>query len=254
VAAAKPVVRVAADAAALAAAAAEETVSALDEAARARGTAAIALSGGSTPNRLYRLLAEDPWRARLPWKRLHFFYGDERHVPPDDPQSNYRMTREALFARAPVPEGNVHRFAGEDPDADRAARAYEAGLAAHFTLAPGAFPRFDVVLLGLGPDAHTASLFPGSAALDETRRLAVANWVEKLAARRLTLTVPVFGAAALVLFLVAGDDKAEALRDVLEGPHDPRRLPAQLVRPEAGRLVWIADRAAAAKLRPEGRS
>ena len=242
-----PEVRVVADAGALAAEAAREVAAALGDAVRSRGRGAIALSGGSTPRRLYALLADEPWRSRLAWDRLAFFFGDERHVPPDDPQSNYRMAREELFDRVPVPPANVHRVAAEDPDVARAALRYEEEIRRDFGLAPGELPRFDVVLLGLGPDGHTASLFPETAALAETRRIAVANRVEKLGAWRITLTYPVFDAAGLVLFLVAGEDKAETLCAVLEGPPAPG-LPARRIRPAAGRLLWLVDRAAASRL------
>ena len=239
-------VRVVADAAALAEEAAREVVSAFGGgAARGRGT--IALSGGSTPRRLYARLAAEPWRGRVAWERLEFFFGDERHVPPDDPQSNYRMAREELFDRVPVPAANVHRIRAEDPDPARAARGYEEEIRRVFALSPEAVPRFDVALLGLGPDGHTASLFPHTTALAETRRLVVANRVDKLDTWRITLTAPVFDAAALVLFLVAGADKAEALRAVLDGPPAPDSFPAQRIRPTGGRLLWLVDRAAASK-------
>jgi 6-phosphogluconolactonase len=227
-------------------AAAEEFALIGAEASRAHGAFSVALSGGSTPRGLYRLLASDPGlKAAVPWDKTHVFWGDERHVPPDHSDSNYRMANETLLSKVPIPSKNVHRIAGEQPDAARAAAAYEEEIRRHFRLAPGELPRFDFVLLGLGTEAHTASLFPGTAALEETRRLAVSNWIDKLSTDRITLTAPVFNAAANVAFLVAGQDKAEPLKAVLEGPYEPRQLPAQLVRPASGRLLVFADAAAA---------
>jgi 6-phosphogluconolactonase len=239
-------VRVLPNAGALFRAAAEELVRVAAEAAGARGTFSVALSGGSTSKGLYALLASDPaLSAAVPWDRTHVFWGDERHVPPDHPDSNYRMVNEALLSKVPIPRANVHRIAGEDPDSGRAAAAYEEELRRHFRLAPGQLPRFDLVLLGLGPEAHTASLFPGTAALDEAARLAVPTWIGRLFTDRITLTAPVFNAAANVAFLVAGEDKALALKAVLDGPYEPRQLPAQLIRPSSGRLCVFADAAAA---------
>ena len=238
---------------ALARAAAEEVAGRLEAAARARGLATIALSGGSTPRALHALLtAEDgPFRARIPWTATHFFWGDERHVPPDHPDSNYRMAWETLLSRVPVAATQVHRIPAEMPDADAAARAYEAELrdvfGARGLLAEGR-PRFDLVLLGMGADGHTASLFPGTAVVHETGRWVAAPWVPKLDAHRITLTPPVLNAAAAVLFLVAGQDKAETLRAVLEGPILPDRFPSQGVAPTDGDLVWLVDQAAAARL------
>ena len=241
-------IRILEDAEQIAGEAAQEFWGAVEEGIRGRSAPTVVLSGGSTPRTLYTLLASEPYRKRLPWSRIHFFFGDERHVPPEDPQSNYRMVHEAMLSRVPVPSENVHRIRAEEPDASRAAAAYEAELRQHFSLAPEEFPQFDLALLGLGPDGHTASLFPGTEALHETRCLAAANWVGRLGSHRITLTVPVFNSAALVVFLVAGKDKAMTLKSVLEGPFEPERLPAQLIRPERGRLVWLVDRAAAGQL------
>lgn len=247
---AAPEVRVLEEADALAEAAAGEFLSATGEALRNAPTSAVALSGGSTPRRLYALLASEAYRGRVRWPRIHFFFGDERHVPPGDPESNYRMAAETMFAQVPVPPENVHRIRAEDASAESAARAYERDLEEHFRLAPGQFPRFDLVLLGLGSDGHTASIFPGTKVLSETRRRAVSNWIGKLDTERITLTAPTFNAAAEVVFLVSGEDKAAPLKSVLEGPYEPAQLPAQLIRPATGRLLWLADRAAAKKLRP----
>jgi 6-phosphogluconolactonase len=214
-----------------------------------RGRFTWALSGGSTPRPLYEALASDPYRERLPWSALHLFWGDERHVPPDHPESNYRMAREAMIDRVPVPRGNVHRVTAEDPDAQRAAAAYEEELRAFFALAPGEWPVFDLMLLGIGPDGHTASLFPGGAALRERDRLVVAPWVEAQRTFRLTMTPPVLNHSRLSLFLVSGEDKAGALRAVIEGESEPDRYPAQVV---AGNVLWMVDRAAASRLNNAG--
>ena len=202
----------------------------------------IALSGGSTPRRLYERLGREPSvRTSLPWKNCHFFWGDERHVPPDHSQSNYRMARETLFASAPVPAQNIHRVQTEAPDAAAAAERYEHELRSFFNLGPGQLPCFDCILLGIGADGHTASLFPGTNALQETRRLVVANWIEKFQTHRITLTAPVLNNGALIVFLVSGKDKAEVLREILEGDYRPQLLPAQLIRPVQGKLLWLVD-------------
>ncbi len=229
-------------------AAAEEVVRATDEAVTHRGRFTIALSGGSTPKSLYNLLATNA-RATLPWDRMFFFWSDERHVPPTDPDSNYRMANEAMLAKIPVAASNVFRVPAENPDADGAAQAYELTLRKFFELKPGEFPRFDLILLGIGPDGHTASLFPESAALQEKSRLVVANWVEKFKTNRITFTLPVLNAARSVAFLVSGTDKAPALHAVLEDESAPAdRYPAKLVRPSEGKLLWLVDRAAASQL------
>ena len=216
----------------------------------ATGRFTLVLSGGSTPRRLYALLADpsQPFRGEVPWSATHVFWGDERHVPPDDPQSNYRTANEALLSRVPVPPENVHRIEGERADAGEAAAAYARELQRTFGLAPGEVPRFDLVLLGMGPDGHTASLFPGSEALAVTDRLAAAPWVEKFQSYRITLTIPVFDNAAAVLFLVSGPDKAETLRTVFDPKTAPETFPCQRIRPSEGELVWLVDRPAASKL------
>jgi len=244
-----PEVRVLEDADAVAQAAAAEFLSSTGEALRNAPTASVALSGGSTPRTLYDLLASDAVRARVRWTRILFFFGDERHVGPSDAESNYRMAAEAMLSRVPVPPENVHRIRAEDPSAEAAARAYERDLEEHFRLAPGQFPRFDLALLGLGTDGHTASLFPGTKGLSEARRRAVSNWIGKLDTERITLTAPTFNAAAEVVFLVCGGDKAAPLKSVLQGAYEPTQLPAQLIRPGSGRLLWLTDRTAASRLR-----
>jgi 6-phosphogluconolactonase len=226
--------------------AAEEFVRLGRSAIGAQGRFAVALSGGSTPKNLYSLLAEK--YADFAWARTFFFFGDERHVPPDHPESNYRMVNEALLARIPIPAENVHRVRAENPDAAAAALDYEEELRRFFELEPGEWPRFDLILLGLGPEGHTASLFPDSEALVEQARLVVANRVEKLNTIRITFTLPLLNHASEVMFLVSGADKAQIVRQVLEHKHAPP-LPAQQVQPSEGRLVWLLDEAAAANLR-----
>jgi 6-phosphogluconolactonase len=251
--------RVLPDCVGLSRAAADEFKWHAQAAVRAKGSFAVALSGGSTPKRLYGLLASEgePYRARVPWGSTHLFFGDERHVPPDHAESNYRMVREALLTRAPVPPENVHRVVAENPDAGAAAAEYERELCDFFHMREGREPRFDLILLGLGEDGHTASLFPGTAALAEAGRLFVANWVEKLGAYRLTMTLPLINRARAVVFLVSGGEKAEVLRAVLDteaGERDRPPYPAKLVRPTRGELLWLADEAAARLLhRTRGR-
>jgi 6-phosphogluconolactonase len=229
--------------------AAQEVALLAGKAIAAGGRFTMALSGGSTPRRLYEILAEPPFREQIDWRRVELFWGDERCVPPDHPDSNYRMTKLALLDKVGVPAANVHRLAGERKDLAAAASEYQVEIAKVFgQVAEGAPPSFDLVLLGMGPDGHTASLFPHTAALKETTRWVAVNHVPKFNADRLTLTRPILNRAACVMFLIAGDDKAEPLSEVLEGPPDPERLPSQLIQP-AGTLVWLIDRAAAARLR-----
>jgi len=220
------------------------------QATRERGRFTVALSGGSTPRALYLLLAGPPYRAQVDWTRVQFYWGDERWVPADDAECNYRMARETLLDRLPElrPE-QVHRIRTELPQPAEAADQYEQQLRRDFGVAAGQLPRFDLILLGLGPDGHTASLFPHTEALRVHDRLVVANYVPKLASYRITLSALVLSAAATVAFLVAGEDKAAALAAVVEGPGDPQTYPAQLVRPANGVLYWLVDRAAAAALK-----
>lgn len=219
-----------------------------DAAVSSQGRFTVALSGGSTPRALYELLAGDEFRSLVPWSNAHLFWGDERWVPPDHAESNYRMARQALLDRSPIPAGNVHRMPTEHEDPAGAAAEYARTLKAFFRVPAGELPRFDLILLGMGEDGHTASLFPGTAALGESQRWVMANYVEKLGTYRLTLTVPVINQAANVVFLVSGNSKAAVIRDVLEGEYQPHRLPSQLIRPFAGRLRFILDRAAAKEL------
>lgn len=241
----KPEIAVAADPEDLVEAALHELRAAIFDAVERRRRCALALSGGSTPLALYARLAEPPapGEDELPWESIHFFWGDERCVPPDSSDSNYGNARRALLERIPIPPANVHRLRGED-DPARAATAYEEELRAWFGAAPAALPRFDAVLLGIGLDGHTASLFPGGGALAATARLCVADRVAPLDAWRLTLTLPVLNAARRVVFLAAGAGKAAIVARVL-GPLETPPLPAQLVRPVDGRLLFLLDAAAA---------
>jgi 6-phosphogluconolactonase len=244
-------VRRVADADAVARAAAEELIRAAHRAVAERGAFSLALSGGSTPRRLYVLLADPaaPFRARFPWDHTHVFFGDERPVPPDHPESNFRMATETLLAHVPV--ASVHRIRAEEPDA---AEAYQAELRQAFGIpVGGAPPRLDLVLLGLGPDGHTASLFPGSPALAEQDRWVVSPFVERLGTRRTTLTFPVLNRAGAVVFLVAGGEKAGVLQRVLAPEPGTELLPAARVRPGRGELLWIVDVAAASEVGAAGR-
>lgn len=226
---------------------AELVAHAATEAADERGRFTIALSGGSTPRNLYNLLATNA-RTSLPWDRMFFFFGDERHVPPTDKDSNFRMANEAMLSKAPIPEGNIFRVPAENPDAAAVAEAYEQTLRKFFALEPGQVPVFDLILLGLGPDGHTASLFPRTEALAEKNRLVVSNWVEKFSTHRITLTLPVLNTAQCVAFLVSGTDKAAALQAVLQTDAPGEKYPAKLVHPANGKLIWLVDRAAASGL------
>ena len=230
-------------------AAAEEVLGSTEESVSERQRFTIALSGGSTPKGLYNLIAANA-STSLPWNRMFFFFGDERHVPPDSRDSNFRMANESLFSKVPIPAANIFRVPAENPDASAVAEAYEKSVRTFFALRPGEFPRFDLILLGMGPDGHTASLFPETAALQETSRLVMANWVEKLKSYRITFTLPVLNAARRVTFLVSGTDKAPALREVLEGKEPGEKYPSKLVRPPDGELTWLVDRAAASQLSP----
>lgn len=233
------------DAVAVAGGAAVSIAERAREAIEARGLFTLALSGGSTPRKVYELLAGEDFRKEMDWTNVHVFFGDERMVPPDHAESNYRMASESLLSHVAIPPENVHRIDGVG-DAAANASAYEREMRGLF--GDLEWPRLDLVLLGMGDDGHTASLFPGTEALKEQRLWVAPNWVEKLGAWRVTLTVPVINAARHVTFLVTGADKAARLREVLKGERDPSRLPAQLIRPTDGTLEWFVDRAAAARL------
>ena len=247
-------VRIFADARDLAHAAAAEFALRAGEAIRERGTFAVALAGGSTPRALYETLASDfgAGSRGIPWDRVHVFWGDERCVPPDHPESNYRMAYGALLSKVPLPPEQIHRIRGELPDPARAAGEYEGVLREFLEPRTGDPPRLDLVLLGMGTDGHTASLFPGSPALAPDAPLVAAPWVGTLGVQRVTLTLSVLNRAACLLFLVAGPEKAEMLRLVLEGEERAERYPAQLIQPVAGRIVWMVDAQAARLLERRG--
>ncbi len=228
--------------------AAEEFIRRSEESIREKGCFAVALSGGSTPKELYRLLADNRCSNRVTWERVNLFWSDERCVPPDHIKSNYRMVRELLIDQVPIPKGNIYRMPAELDDHARAAMEYTQALKAFFHLKAGEFPRFDLILLGMGDDGHTASLFPHTPALDDTASLVSANYIEELGEYRLTLTVPLINRAAHVIFLISGKSKAAILSDVVEGAYQPHRIPSQFIRPENGRLLFLTDRMAASKL------
>lgn len=220
------------------------------QAVAARGAFHAALSGGKTPAALFRRLAADDRRGSVDWKQTHLYWSDERAVPPSHPDSNYGMADRELISHIPVPAGNVHRMEAERPDADRAAQEYEAMLRRILPAGPGGFPCFDLIYLGMGPDGHTASLFPGSVGLRETVRGVISQSVVLPTggqAQRMTFTFPLLNAARVVIFLVTGADKTGRLREVLEGSHTPP-YPSQGVRPSAGERIFLVDRGAAAGL------
>ena len=223
----------------LARAAAEHFARKSREAVAQKGSFTVALSGGSTPKALYELLA-DQYGDQIPWPNIHFYWSDERHVPPDHAESNYRIANEAMLSRVPVSPANVHRIISENPAAD-AARDYENTIVKQI----GGHPRLDLILLGLGTDGHTASIFPGSEVLNETERLVAATWVEKLNTFRITMTLPLLNNGASVVFLVSGAEKAQIVKEVLEGPE---KYPAQAVKPHNGELIWMLDQDAAKDL------
>ncbi len=235
-------IRVYSDASSLARAAAERFVALAGEAVATRGRFAVALSGGSTPRATYELLASTDFAPRVDWASVHIFWGDERAVPPDHAHSNYHKAREALLDKVPVPRQNAHRIRGELPPAE-AASAYREELQAVL----GTDGLLDLVFLGMGTDGHTASLFPGTSALEERERAVAAVYVEPLQAWRVTLTLPAINSARHVQFLVTGAAKAGVVQAVLEG--SGARYPAQQIRPGSGRLVWMLDAAAASQLR-----
>ena len=244
-------VQIVSDAAGLARAAADVFIAAANHAVEKKGAFTVALSGGSTPKALYSMLATDrDLNARVPWQKIDFFFGDERHVPPEHADSNYRAAHEAMLSKVPVSPARVFRMRGEYKETEKAAAEYEQSLREFFHLSAGQLPRFDLVMLGMGPDGHTASLFPGTKALEEHQRLVTSNWVGKFYTHRITMTAPVLNNAACVMFMVHGPDKAQPLKAVLEGPYEPDQLPAQLIRPAHGTLWWLVDQSAAALLDP----
>ncbi len=240
------------DVAPIARRAAEEFVQASLAAVARHGSFDVALSGGSTPRALHALLVDDPaFRSRIPWDKLHIFFGDERHAGPEDKDSNYRMARETLISKSPLKPDQITRMMGEYDDTEKAALEYQQALRAYFKLQDGALPRFDLVLLGMGDEGHTASLFPGTKALHPSSlRFVVRNWVGKLFTERITLTAPAINQANQVIFMITRADKALALKAVLEGPYEPEQLPAQLIQPATGNLLWLVDQDAGNLLSP----
>jgi 6-phosphogluconolactonase len=242
-------IRILPDGAAIAKRAAQEFLRAAAAAVREKGSFNVTLAGGSTPKALYSLLVNDPaLRSQVPWDKIHLFFGDERHVPPDHPDSNFRMAAEAMISKSPLKSEQVTRIKGEYFDAEQAALEYEKALREYFKLKDGEYPRFDLLLAGMGNEGHTLSLFPGTKALHADGRLVVRNWIGKLYTERITLTAPAASNAALVLFMVTGADKAPALKAVLEGQFEPEQLPAQLLQPQNGKSLWLVDTAAASML------
>jgi 6-phosphogluconolactonase len=239
-------IRVLPDPEALAEAAARLFAEHAQAAIDARGRAAVALSGGSTPREMHRRLARPPLLDEVDWDRVDIFFGDERCVPPDDIDSNFRMAEQTLLNRVPVPEEQIHRMHGELPP-EEAAADYERQLQQVYRDDP---PRLDIVLLGMGDNGHTASLFPGLKAVHEHERWVMAEYVDEVGMWRITLTPVVLNLAREVVFLVAGAGKADMLRQVLEGPYEPELRPAQVVRPPLGEVTWLVDAAAAARLSP----
>ncbi len=243
------VVKVSAGAGETARAAAEMFADAAQAAVTARGAARIAISGGSTPKAVFELLAAE-YQERVPWAKVQLFWVDERCVGPEDAESNYGMTKKAMLDKLPLPKENVHRMEGE-LDPEEGASRYESEIRNAFKLEGAETPVFDLILLGLGPDGHTASLFPHTEGLNEMARIAIANHVPQKDTWRMTLTWPVITAAREVAFLIEGKDKAAMVRTVWTGAYDPETYPAQLIRPANGRLTLLLDAAAAAEL-PQG--
>ena len=206
------------------------------------GRFTVALSGGSTPKAMFQILSEKPFVDSLPWRSIHFFWGDERCVPPDHTESNYRTANETLLSKVPVPRENIFRIPAEDEDHERAAAVYSETLQKFFAEEQ---PGFDLVFLGMGADGHTASLFPGTTALCAGGGVAAANYVDKLQSWRITLTADAINRARNIIFLVAGADKAPALKEVIQGPRNPKQYPSQLIKPSHGELLWMVDEAAA---------
>jgi 6-phosphogluconolactonase len=242
-------IRILPDGTAIAKRSAQDFVQAAATAVREKGAFNVSLAGGSTPKALYTLLATDPvLRTQVPWDKTYLFFGDERHVGPGHPDSNFRMATEAMISRLPLTKEQVVRIKGEYQDTEEAAREYEQALQSHFKLKAGEYPRFDLLFAGMGNEGHTLSLFPGTKALHADGRAVVRNWVGKLFTERVTLTAPAASNAAQIIFMVTGADKAPALKGVLEGPYEPEQLPAQLLQPKNGKLLWLVDAAAGSML------
>lgn len=219
--------------------AAEKFIEIANDAIEKRGQFTVALSGGSTPKKLYALLAEEPFLSQIEWQKIQFFFGDERLVLPDSEESNFRMANETLFAKLDIPKENIHRFLTEKIEAKKIAETMENEIREVFVLKENEFPRFDLIFLGMGGDGHTASLFPETEALKEDKRIVIDNWVKKFETSRLTFTFPTINNARNIIFLIAGADKAETLREVLEGEYQPDKFPSQAVKPTNGKLLFL---------------
>ena len=241
-------IRIVEDPKELAQVAANEFKRLANDAVESKGSFNVALSGGSTPKAMFDLLSTDPYRATIPWFETHFFWGDERHVSPDDADSNYRMTKEHLLSKIPILLENIHRVKAEDTDAQLVAARYEQHLRKHFNLSQSEIPQFDLVFLGMGDDGHTASLFPGTDVVHDSENLVAAPWVEKFDSHRITFTPRVINNADRIIFLVKGEDKADALVQVLEGEKNIDLYPAQVINPTHGTVFWLCDRAASSNL------
>lgn len=225
--------------------AAERVARFITDRVQARGRAAIVLSGGATPRRLYERLATGTYQKAIPWGQVYLFWGDERCVPPDHPDSNYKMAYDTLITKVPIPKENIHRMHAERSDLREAALEYEETLRTFFGLFGEGWPRFDLALLGMGADGHTASLFPGSPALAEKERWVAATYIEKLKVYRMTLTPPVFNHSAQVIFLVAGKEKAPVMKELFIADRRSKRFPFQEIRPHEGKLIFLLDQDAA---------
>lgn len=206
-----------------------------------RGQFTVALSGGSTPKKLYSLLTQEPYSSQIDWKKVFFFFGDERNVSIDSEESNFRMANEILFSKLEIPKKNIHRFLTEKDDAKIIAEEMENEIRQTFDLKENEFPRLDLVFLGMGADGHTASLFPKTTALKEDKRMVVESYVPKFETFRLTFTFPTINNARNIIFLISGQDKAETLREVLYGEFQPEKLPSQAVKPVNGNLLFLTD-------------
>lgn len=224
--------------------AAEMVARAITDQVLARGRATIVLSGGTTPRRVYERLAIGTFQQAIPWDQVYLFWGDERCIPPDDPDSNYKMAHDTLISKVSIPKENIYRMPTERSDHQEAALEYEKTLRNFFGLAGEGWPRFDLALLGIGTDGHTASLFPGSPILSEKKQWVVAAYVEKLKVYRLTLTPSVFNHSAQVIFLAAGKEKAPVIKESFTADHRSSRFPFQEIRPHEGKLIFFLDQAA----------
>jgi 6-phosphogluconolactonase len=241
-------VRIAADLKSLFDQAAELIVGTAREAITRNGRFSLVLTGGSTPKGLYELLSSREWRDRIDWNKTHLFWGDERFVPATDSQSNYGMAKRALLDHLKLPAANIHRIVTENTTPEACANAYARDIENHFEVSPGLFPSFDLILNGLGSNRHTLSLFPGRPTVHEDTRLVVSDCIPEVSMDRVTMTAPLVNAGQIVVFLVSGKDKAEALQDVLYGAIDIDRKPAQAIKPNSGNLIWLVDKAAASRL------